>query len=260
MESRTDAPLVVGTVRPDGLARLCALPARQRGADLIEARFDLAMPAPPPGEDARERSPGVPPDLAVYFPLCRQLEQSGSPVLGTIRLMADGGRWPVDAARLPWFERALDVVSWVDVEVESPIAAEVVAAARTRHRRIIVSHHDFSGTPDAARLDALVERAARLGPDVIKVATLIQSTADHDVLIDLLRRQRQSAGPPLALIGMGPLGTALRSYLPCVGPRLTYGYLDETAAPGQLPAPELMRRLRADCPAYSDVHSDEDQA
>lgn len=260
MESGTDAPLVVGTVRPDGLARLCALPPRERGADLIEARFDLAMPPPQAGDDERERSPGVPPDLAVYFPHCRQLEQSGSPVLGTIRLIADGGRWPVDAARLPWFERALDVVSWADVEVESPIAAEVVAAARARRRRIIVSHHDFTGTPDAARLDAIVERAARLGPDVIKLATMIRSPADHDLLIDLLRRRRQSTGPSLALIGMGPLGTTLRSYLPCVGSRLTYGYLDETAAPGQLPAAELTRRLRADCPAYSHVHSGEDQA
>lgn len=259
MQPRTDAPLVVGTIRPDGLARLVSLPPAERGADIIEARFDLAMPAPQPQDRDPERSPGVPPDLTVHFPACRQLEQSGSPVLGTIRLVADGGHWPVDAARLPWFERALDVVSWVDIEVESPIAAQVVAAARARHRRVIVSHHDFNGTPDAAGLDAVVARAAALGADVVKIATLVQGPTDHDRLIDLLRRYRDGVGSrqaqaPLALIGMGAFGTALRSYLPCVGSRLTYGFLDHTAAPGQLPAPELMRRLRADCPAYSDVH------
>lgn len=259
MESRTDAPLVVGTVRPDGLARLVSLPPAERGADIIEARFDLAMPPPRPSDRDPERSPGIPPDLAVHFPACRQLEQSGSPVLGTIRLVADGGHWPVDAARLPWFERALDVVSWVDIEVESPIAAQVVAAARARHRRVIVSHHDFAGTPEGSDLDAVIVRASQLGPDVVKVATMVQGPEDHDRLIDLLRRHRdaRAARPalaPLALIGMGPLGTSLRSYLPCVGSRLTYGFLDRTAAPGQLSAPELMRRLRADCPAYSDVH------
>ena len=89
---------------------------------------------------------------------------------------------------------------------------------------------------------------------------MIEETADHDRLIDLLRRHRGRPTPALALIGMGALGTALRSYLPCVGSRLTYGYLDQTAAPGQLPASELMRRLRADCPAYSDVHPLADQA
>jgi 3-dehydroquinate dehydratase-1 len=259
MQSRTDAPLVVGTVRPDGLARLVSLPPAERGADIIEARFDLAMPPPQASDRDPERSPGVPPDLTVHFPPCRQLEESGSPVLGTIRLVADGGHWPVDAARLPWFERALDVVSWVDIEVESPIAVQVVAAARARHRRIIVSHHDFTGMQDGAALDAVVARASALGADVVKVATLVRSPADHDRLIDLLRRHRgatasRQALAPLALIGMGAFGTALRSYLPCVGSRLTYGFLDQTAAPGQLPAPELMRRLRADCPAYSDVH------
>ena len=256
MQSRTEAPLVVGTVRPDGLARLVSLPPAERGADIIEARFDLAMPAPQPSDRDPERSPGVPPDLTVHFAACRQLEQSGSPVLGTIRLVADGGHWPVDAARLPWFERALDVVSWVDIEVESPIAAQVVAAARARHRRVIISHHDFARTPDGGGLDAVVARANALGADVVKVATLVQGPADHDRLIDLLRRHRaaRSTQAPLALIGMGAFGTALRSYLPCVGSRLTYGFLDQTAAPGQLPAPELMRRLRADCPAYSDVH------
>jgi 3-dehydroquinate dehydratase-1 len=259
MQSRTDAPLVVGTVRPDGLARLVSLPLAERGADIIEARFDLAMPPPQPGDRDPERSPGVPPDLALHFPACRQLEQSGSPVLGTIRLVADGGHWPVDAARLSWFERALDVVSWVDIEVESLIAAQVVAAARARRRRVIVSHHDFARTPDAADLDAVVARARGLGADVVKVATMVRGPSDHDLLIDLLRRHRDAtASSPaqvsLALVGMGPFGTSLRSYLPCVGSRLTYGFLDQTAAPGQLPAPELMRRLRADCPAYSDVH------
>jgi 3-dehydroquinate dehydratase-1 len=252
MEPRTEPPLVVGTVRPDGLARLCALSPDQRGADIIEARFDLAIAEPPAAD-------GPPPDLGAFLPLCRQLEQSGSPVLGTIRLLADGGRWPVDAARLPWFERALDVVSWIDIEVESAIAPQVVAAARARQRQAIVSHHDFARTPDADTLDAVVARATALGADVVKIATMVSGAADHHLLIDLLRRH-QGRGPALALVGMGPQGTPLRSYLPCLGSRLTYGFLDQTAAPGQLPATELVRRLRADCPEYLRVHPWPEQA
>jgi 3-dehydroquinate dehydratase-1 len=262
MEPRTEPPLVVGTVRPDGLARLCALPAAERGADLIEVRFDLALPQP-----ALEPTPGggTLPDLEAFFPSCRQLELSGSPVLGTIRLIPDGGRWPLDADRLPWFERVLDVVAWIDIEVESAIATPVVAAARARRRKVIVSHHDFARTPEAAALDMVVARAVALGADVVKIATMIAGPEDHDRLIDLLRRHRdrdrdRDMGPALALVGMGPQGTALRSYLPCVGSRLTYGFLDQSAAPGQLSASELMRRLRADCPAYLDVHPATEQA
>ena len=53
----TEAPLVVGTVAPAGLAALVAAAPAARVADVIEARIDLAMaeadpvappPAPPP--------------------------------------------------------------------------------------------------------------------------------------------------------------------------------------------------------------------
>jgi hypothetical protein len=38
-----------------------------------------------------------------------------------------------------------------------------------------------------------------------------------------------------------------------VGSRLTYGFLDEVAAPGQLHAAELVARLITDCPAYAEA-------
>jgi 3-dehydroquinate dehydratase len=69
-------------------------------------------------------------------------------------------------------------------------------------------------------------------------------------LLELLRARR---GEALAVIGMGAFGTPLRTYLPCVGSRLTYGFLDEVAAPGQLHASELVARLMSDCPAYAEA-------
>ncbi|MES1171674.1 MAG: type I 3-dehydroquinate dehydratase, partial [Bacteroidota bacterium] len=222
-----------------------ALPLGQRSCDLVEARLDLAAPA---------GGAGALPDLQPFFAPMRLLEASGSPVLATIRLVADGGRWTSDAERLPWFQQAALVASWVDIEVESAIAAAVVSLARAAGRRVIVSHHDFGGTPTDAALDRLVERAWAAGGDVVKIATRVETAVDHDRLIDLLRRWRDRPGVALALVGMGPIGTPLRSYLPCVGSRLTYGYLDAVAAPGQLHAGELTRRLRADCPPYAQAH------
>jgi 3-dehydroquinate dehydratase len=52
---------------------------------------------------------------------------------------------------------------------------------------------------------------------------------------------------------MGGFGTPLRTYLASVGSRLTYGFLDEEAAPGQLPVRELVARLTSDCPAYAEA-------
>jgi len=42
---------------------------------------------------------------------------------------------------------------------------------------------------------------------------------------------------------MGPLGPQTRIEFPKLGSCLTYGYLDQPVAPGQVPARELMRQL-----------------
>ena len=248
-----EAPLVVGTSRPDGLERLRDVVASAAVADVIEARLDLAA--------ARAAAPGMSgpssatsaalPDLGVFLPACERLQAAGVPVLLTVRLVADGGRWTDDAGRLLLFERALatNACSWVDVEVESSIATAVVAAAHASGAVVIVSHHDFAGTPDLDVLEELIDQARRLGADLVKIATRVDGVNDHDRLVELVRRRRED---PIAVIGMGPFGTSLRSYLPCVGSRLTYGFLDESAAPGQLAAPELVARLVTDCPAYAE--------
>jgi len=244
----SEAPLVVATVAPAGLAALAAAAPQARVADVIEARLDLALAdarasaAPPPAPS--------PAELQAIFASCRMLEETGTPVLATIRLTADGGHWNEDASRLTLFQAMLATggCTWVDVEVESAIAADVVAEARRLGRKVIVSHHDFERTAEADELDAVITRARALHPDVVKIATRVDDLEGHDRLLDLLRRHR---GQALAVIGMGAIGRPLRSYLPAVGSRLTYGFVDAAAAPGQVHVSELVARLSADCPAYA---------
>lgn len=236
-------PWVVGTAGPETLAGLVALPVHNRVPDLIEARLDLA---------AVRGGVQQPPDLGPLLALCARLEATQSAVLATIRLVADGGKWTLDAERLPWFEEAALRVSWLDIEVESRIAPAVVAAAHANGHHAIVSHHDFSGTPRDGRLEAVIESAFALDADVVKVATMVNTLDDHRYLVDLVHRLRHP-DRPLAVVAMGALGTPLRAYLPCIGSRLTYGFLDEGVAPGQLAARELVDRLTADCPPYAEL-------
>jgi 3-dehydroquinate dehydratase-1 len=231
------SPLVVGTISADALAAYALCPADENAPDIVEMRLDLAADATG--------------DVRPALEAARRLEQAARPVMVTIRLAADGGRWPGDGDdRLSRFQAALDEVSWVDVEATSAIAGAVIALARTRGRQVVVSHHDFTGTPAPDDLAALIVRARGLGGDIVKVATKVSSLADHDALVDVLRARR-GGEPPLALVAMGAMGTSLRSYLPCVGSRLTYGFIDRPAAPGQIAARDLVSRLLVDCPAYA---------
>jgi 3-dehydroquinate dehydratase-1 len=195
-----------------------------RYCDIVEIRLDL-----------------IGPDAAPWLEQAKAIEAQGFPVVVTIRLASEGGQWAQpDEARRPLFETALEHLSAADIELRSPLLTEVSTLARRRHRALIVSHHDFVGTPSTRELHHIVLKAADYGT-VVKVATVAQTEADVAALRELLSRK---CPVPLCVLGMGPLGPQTRTELPKLGSCLTYGYLDVPVAPGQVSAHELMRQLR----------------
>jgi 3-dehydroquinate dehydratase-1 len=229
----TGRPWLVGVVSsPEAVARFAKTELSTRVIDLLEVRVDLFDT----------------PTLDACADACARVEATGTPVLVTIRHAEEGGRWArPDADRLPLFLKALDVASWVDVEGESIIGRDVVATAHARGRRAIVSHHDFKRTPSLDDLDRVVAEALAAGADIAKVATLVASDADRDVLFQLLARH---AGR-VCVIGMGDPSSRLRTELPARGSRLAYAYVDAPTAPGQLSVADMDARLRAASPAYA---------
>src|SRR4051794_36890882 len=168
---RAAGPLLVGVADSAGaLDRYATTIPTARTVDLVEARVDLF---------AAEDRP-----VARWRDACARLEASGTPVLATIRLHAEGGAWKgAERERLALYGEALAVASWVDVEAQSAIAAEVAAAAREAGRIAVLSHHDFARTPPLAELRAIVDGARARGAAVVKVATLVKSDADRDALL-----------------------------------------------------------------------------
>ncbi len=218
LKSRLEAgPLVVGVLSSlDGNFPLAAV-------DMVEVRLDKT---------------GRPPD---WLERCRAIEARGKPVLLTIRLRSEGGEWPVDnEGRLKTYEEGLAALSAVDVELSSVICTRVAKQAEKLGKVCLVSHHDFEKTPSLAELESIVKRARQHGA-VAKVATMIRSKADVEILRALLARQRKR---PLCVIGMGEAWKQTRLLFPKLGSCLTYGYLDKPTAPGQVSAAELIRQLR----------------
>jgi 3-dehydroquinate dehydratase-1 len=203
--------------------------------DLVEARVDL-FADPAAGRGA-------------WLDACARVEAAGLPVLVTIRLAAEGGRWAApDSERLPLYREAVDVASWVDVEAASPIATQVTALAHARGRTAVVSHHDFARTPPLGELARLAAGCRAAGGDVVKVATFVVDEADRAALFALLAQ----APGPTCVIGMGAESQELRVALPAAGSLLAYGFLERPTAPGQSSAAEMDQRLRAAVPAYAE--------
>ncbi len=228
----TRGPLLVGVASgPEAMAGCAAVARAARLADVVEARLDLfAEPALEPCAEA-----------------CRTLEATGTPVLVTVRAARQGGRsQAADAERLDSFRAALSLASWADVEDDASIVADVAALLAARGGQLVVSHHDFSRTPDTDQLLRIADRCRPVPGAIAKIATAVHGEADREALFALLARRPDRT----CVIGMGA-SPELRIDLPARGSLLAYGYLDTPTAPGQLSAAETHTRLLAASPSYA---------
>ena len=223
-------PRVVGVLSlPLTMDRLAA--GFRPACDIVELRVDLL-------------GAGLPD----WLQRATELEAEGRPVLITIRHAREGGHWfGTDADRLDLYIRLLPFVSAVDFEIRSPGLAELVRSARSVGKPVIGSYHDFRGLPTRSELERVIREGTDAGVDIIKIAAVTQTEADLVLLESVLDAHR---GAPLCLLGMGQCGAESRTRLPARGSCLTYGYVDEANAPGQLSSAELVAYIRRQVPGY----------
>lgn len=205
-----EKPRIVGTLSS------ASVPKTARAiCDIVELRLDL-----------------IPEGVATF--------ETDLPLLLTVRSKSEGGQWAgSDQQRLATYRQFIPHVAAVDVELNSPIAAEVCELARESGKASIVSFHDFSATPALGALQAIVERGQKLG-SIVKIVTLANLERDVEILRTLLSKQSS----PLCVMGMGQHAAMTRVEFPKLGSCLTYGYLDKPLAPGQTSAAELFSQLR----------------
>lgn len=168
----------------------------------------------------------------------------GAPFIITARHPAEGGVGALTAlSRRRLLERFLGHARYLDVELRSASELQpLLAAARQRGIGLILSLHDFADTPDPARLQAALRRAARFHPAIFKVATRTDRPAQLDRLLDFFRKN--SGSLPLAAMGMGKLGLQSRRRLLRMGSALNYAALGAANVSGQ-PTLDNLRRTRA---------------
>ena len=229
-------PFIVGVAdRFEALGACATLAPGLRPFDLVEARVDLFS-----GQRLDDAG----------LEACARLEASGTPVLVTIRSETQGGRFALaETERLARFRVALAVASWADVEDDARIRDDVAALVQARPAgQLVVSHHDFGGTPPLDLLLGFVDRCHAAAPGAVaKIATAVKDADDRAALRTLLARRPEQT----AVIGMGSVDDGLRVELAAAGSLLAYGFIAGATAPGQVSAEVLHARLLAASPRYA---------
>ena len=212
---------IVGTVSAAAtLKDLLNSPEKLQVCDLVELRFDEHM------------------NSEECLDLCKQLREH-TKVLLTIRTNREGGTWDIeDEKRFKLFQFFANDVDMIDLELKSELFKNHSRSEFPEKLTVISSFHDYEKTPSGDEIQKLIDSGKSWGADIVKLA--VTSSTEQD--IDLLESFLKQGG--LCLIAMGDLGSVTRSKFPLKGSLLTYGYLDESAAPGQFSAEELNKLLR----------------
>jgi len=166
------------------------------------------------------------------------------PVIATNRLASEGGRWTgSEAERRRLLEEALSLgADFLDLELAADRAWRREVWERRGQAKIILSWHDFSGTPETEKLEAVFQEMLAQDADVIKMVALAQQPEDNLRLLSLIPKAK-AAGREIIAFGMGPAGKWSRVVAPLLGSFLTFAPFTKkgASAPGQLTVNEVKR-------------------
>lgn len=186
-------------------------------ADLVELRIDRI-----PGAD-----------------LDRLLRARRTPVIVTNRRRQEGGGFTgTEEERIGLLREAVRLgADYVDIEAATapPLKAVLREALDGFSTQLIVSWHDFTGTPPLEFLKAKLEECMADGPAIVKIVTHADDAADCLRVLELIpyaRRKNQA----ITAFCMGRRGRISRVMSPLLGAIIAYASLEpeEASAPGQL--------------------------
>ena len=211
-------PQVVGVIA--SRADLDHAPRMRRPPDLFELRLD--------------RLAGMADEVEKVLPRLR------TPLIIKARDPREGGANKLSLGqRRDLLGRFLNHAVYIDVELRSARALQALLAnAKTKKVRQIISFHDFKSTPSARILAAKAREAKSQDADIFKVATRTDTPTELGRLLEFITKNHVDVR--LAVMGIGRLGAISRVLLARAGSVLIYASVGAvTDVEGQLSLEQL---------------------
>ncbi len=166
------------------------------------------------------------------------------PIIATNRMKSEGGQFGgSERERISVLSEASDCADFVDIELRAEMRDELLGMI---DKPAIISYHDFAHMPSQAELEAILMEMKQTGAKIAKIAVTPSSLKGNLTILNFLLE----ADMPLCMIAMGEVGRHLRAIAPIYGSVLTYGYVSQTTAPGQMSIAELRSSLKLLDPTF----------
>jgi len=189
------------------------------GADMIELRLDLV-------EDDPVRT------------LKDLKEATTLPIIATNRWNLEGGQFAgSERERALILQRASSYADYIDIELRAEFRDDLLEKIS---KPAIISYHNFICTPSDEKLRLILGEISKTRAEIAKIAVTPTSLKDNLTILNFLIE----ADRPLCMIAMGNLGKHLRVISPFYGSVLTFGYVSQPTAPGQMSVSELHQAIK----------------
>lgn len=212
----------VSVAAPDAVGILAAVMPVAPLADVVEIRLDAMM-----HPDIESCVTAIPcPVLVTNRPVWEGGQFAGSEQ-ARIDILCDGIR---SGAR------------YVDIELltAADLRGQVLHEAKKHGAKVVVSNHDFRGTPPLDVLRETLRHMIASGADIGKIVTTA-STADETLRVLSLQQDALSGRFPLSAFAMGEAGKISRLATLYLNGAMTYAAIsaEQATAPGQISAHDL---------------------
>lgn len=172
------------------------------------------------------------------------------PLLFTFRSAKEGGKKEITSEEYIQMNYKViesGCVDLIDVELSMghDLAVKLVKKAHEKGIKVIISSHDFKGTPDKEILLNLFSQMDLLGADILKIAVFPHSRQDViTLLLATIERKENYSKKPIITMSMGELGMISRLSGEFFGSCVTFGILKEASAPGQIAIEDLKQAMQ----------------
>ena len=185
----------------------------------------------------------------------RERKDIGPALILTVRnAESEGGKSDIsDDKKLEIFQAVTPLVDAIDIELSSPIISKIIDLAKKNKKLVIVSSHNLTDTPEDAILEGVLQDAVKKGADIVKVATQANSIEDVNQLMMFTLKHKDDN---VITMSLGNIGSISRLTFPSVGSLLTYSYIGQPSASGQVPLERLQQDLRLYYPKYNQYFVD----
>ncbi len=165
------------------------------------------------------------------------------PLIFTVRSKDQGGQLKLTKSQLEsvyGLAAETQLVDIIDIELVDENGEVNVEWVRHQideaHRhgvKVMLSHHDFTGTPEPGKIVAMVKNMYMMGADICKFASAAADKKDAENLLKATAFLTKNNIGPIIMIAMGEAGVATRVAAGRYGSCMTFAAGKGNSAPGQ---------------------------